>query len=63
MNLSNSQFGQLVGHKSSELEQASKPRSMNPLVSQFLSLAIKQERLKKLQNQNKEINERLLRTD
>ena len=60
MNLSNSQFGEYIGHDPEQHKPSGKSRSISPQVSQFLNIAIKQERLRKLQKQNKEINKRAI---
>jgi hypothetical protein len=57
MNLSYSQFKNVSGIGSSHEKIASGCKSQAPVVGQYLNLAIKQERLRKLQAQNKRLKE------
>jgi len=57
MNLSYSQFHNVSNVDSSQEKKTSGCKSQAPVVSQYLNLAIKQERLRKLQTQNKRLKE------
>ena len=57
MNLSYSQFKNVSGIGRSQEKTTSGFKSQAPVVSQYLNLAIKQERLRKLQAQNKRLKE------
>jgi hypothetical protein len=57
MNLSYSQFHNVSNVGSSQEKTTSGCKSQAPIVSQYLNLAIKQERLRKLQERNKRLKE------
>jgi hypothetical protein len=57
MNLSYSQFRNVRNVGGSQQKTTPGCKSQTPIVSQYLNLAIKQERLRKLQAQNKRLKE------
>jgi hypothetical protein len=57
MNLSYSQFRNVGKTPSSQEKTTSGCKTQAPIVSQYLNLAIKQERLRKLQAQNKRLKD------
>jgi hypothetical protein len=57
MNLSYSQFRNVGKNATSQEKTTSGCKTQAPIVSQYLNLAIKQERLRKLQAQNKRLKD------
>jgi hypothetical protein len=57
MNLSYSQFRNVGNNPTSQEKTSSSCKTQAPIVSQYLNLAIKQERLRKLQAQNKRLKD------
>ena len=57
MNLSYSQFRNVGKSPTSKEKTTSGCKTQAPIVSQYLNLAIKQERLRKLQAQNKRLKD------
>jgi hypothetical protein len=57
MNLSYSQFRNVRNNPASQEKTTSGCKTQAPIVSQYLNLAIKQERLRKLQAQNKRLKD------
>ena len=57
MNLSYNQFRNVSNLGNSQEKAQSGCKSQAPVVSQYLNMAIKQERLRKLQAQNKRLKE------